>query len=349
MSCIRPEPFALPDRAAARVGDQNEGMRAAYIERPGSAADIRYGELPTPRPGPTDVLVDVIATTVNPVDTFVRSGAFPTPLPLPFVVGRDLVGRVAEAGPGAAGFRVGELVWCNSLGHDGRQGSAAEQAVVPADRLYRLPTGVDPATAVTMLHPVATAHLALFVHGRLRPGETMLVAGGGGNVGAALVALAAGAGARVVATASAADAAFCRRNGATEVLDYRAPDLIDRLRAVCPHGVDVYLDTSGRNELEQVIDLLALRGRIVLIAGARSRPVLPAGPLYTNDRSVIGFVISHATTAELAEAAGTVNRMLAAGRAGPREVVPLPLSAMAEAHRMIEEGELRGRRVVIRP
>ncbi|WP_328850452.1 NADPH:quinone reductase [Micromonospora globbae] len=324
-------------------------MRAAYIERPGPAADIRYGDLPAPRPGPTDVLVDMIATTVNPVDTFVRSGAYRTPLPLPFVVGRDVVGRVAEVGPGAAGFHAGDLVWCNSLGYDGRQGAAAEQAVVPVDRLYRLPAGVDPSTAVTVLHPTATAYLALFVHGRLRPGETVVVAGGAGNVGAALVTLAATAGARVVATASAADAGYCRGNGAAEVLDYRAPDLVDRLRAACPGGADVYIDTAGRNDLGPAIDLLALRGRIVLLAGASSRPVLPVGALYQNDRSVIGFVISHATVAELAEAAGMVNRLLAAGRVAPREIVPLPLSAVGEAHRMLEQGELRGRRVVIRP
>jgi len=324
-------------------------MRAAYIERPGPATDIRYGELPAPRPGPTDVLVDVIATTVNPVDTFVRSGAFPTPLPLPFVVGRDLIGRVAEVGAGVAGFRVGDLVWCNSLGHGGRQGSAAEQAVVPVDRLYRLPDGADPAIGVTLLHPVATAYLALFVHGRLRPGETVVVAGGAGNVGAALVALAATAGARVVATASAADAEFCRRNGAAEVLDYRAPDLVDRLRSACPNGVDIHLDTAGRNELESMIDLLALRGRVVLLAGGGTRPVLPAGALYQYDRTVTGFAISHATTAELAEAARAVNRMLATGRVAPREVVPLPLSAVGEAHRMLEQSELHGRRAVIRP
>ncbi|MFC4021463.1 NADPH:quinone reductase [Micromonospora sp. GCM10011542] len=324
-------------------------MRAAYIERPGPAADIRYGELPAPRPGPTDVLVDVVATTVNHVDTFVRSGAFPTPLPLPFVVGRDLVGRVAEAGPGVTGFGVGDLVWCNSLGHDGRQGSAAEQAVVPADRLYRLPAGVEPATAVAVVHPAATACLGLFTHGRLRMGETVVVAGGGGNVGAALVAFAAAAGARVVATASTADAEFCRTLGAAEVLDYRHPDLIGQLRTACPDGVDVYLDTAGRNELEPVVDLLALRGRIVLLAGAHTRPVLPVGPLYTSDRSIIGFVISHATTSELAEAASMVNHLLAAGRLAPRGIVALPLSAVAEAHRMIEKGELRGRRAVITP
>ncbi|MFD6752973.1 NADPH:quinone reductase [Micromonospora gifhornensis] len=322
-------------------------MRAAYIERPGPVTEIRYGDLPAPRPGPTDVLVDLVATTVNHVDTFVRSGAYPTPLPMPFVVGRDLVGRVVETGPGTAGFHPGDLVWCNSLGYDGRQGAAAEQAVVPVERLYRLPEGVAAATAVTVAHPGATAYLALFVHGRLRVGETVVVAGGGSNVGAALVAFAAAAGARVVATASPRDAEFCRRTGATEVLDHHAPGLADRLRAACPDGIDVYLDTSGHNDLETVVDLLALRGRIVLLAGARSRPVLPVGALYMNDRSVIGFVISHASTAELAEAAAAVNRMLAAGRLAPRAVVPLPLSQVAEAHHMIEQGELRGRRAVI--
>ncbi|WP_344340076.1 alcohol dehydrogenase catalytic domain-containing protein, partial [Kitasatospora putterlickiae] len=165
-------------------------MRAAFIPRLGPATAIRHGEVPEPDPGPTDVLVAVTAVSVNPVDTFVRSGLFRTPLPFPFVIGRDLVGTVLRAGPGAPGFRPGDRVWCNSLGHGGRQGAAAERAAVPADRLYRLPPGVDPAEAVAALHPAATAHLALFTHGGLRTGETVLVGGGGGNVGGALITLA---------------------------------------------------------------------------------------------------------------------------------------------------------------
>ncbi|MEV8511599.1 NADPH:quinone reductase [Dactylosporangium sp. NPDC051484] len=324
-------------------------MRAAYIERLGPPELIRYGELPPPVPGPTDVLVDVIATTVNPVDTFVRSGLFRTPLPMPFVVSRDLVGTVVRAGPGAAGFAPGDTVWCNSLGHAGRQGAAAEQAVVPVERLYRLPAGVAPADAVTVVHPAGTAYLGLFTHGRLRAGETVVVEGAAGNVGSALVVLAAQAGARVVATAAAHDAEYCAGLGADEVLDYRAPDLADRLAKACPDGIDLHLDTSGRNDLATVVELLAFRGRVVLLAGAAARPVLPAGALYMHDRTVTGFVISHATTGELAEAAVTINRLLAAGRLRPRATVDLPLSATAEAHRMIERGELHGRRVVLTP
>lgn len=323
-------------------------MRAAYIEELGPADAIRYGEIAAPRPGPTDVLVNVLATAVNPVDTLVRSGLFPTPVAFPFVVGRDLVGTVAEVGPGVTGFRAGDRVWCNSLGHGGRQGAAAEQAVVAADRLYHLPEGVDPVAAVAAVHPAATAYLALFVHGRLRVGETVLVAGAAGNVGSAMVTMAARAGARVLATAGARDGRYCAELGAAEVFDYRDVELTERIRRAAPVGLDLYVDTAGVNDLETTVELLALRGRVVLMAGIRTRPVLPAGALYVNDRSVVGFVISHATPDELAAAAAYLNDLFAQGALRPRNVEVFPLSAAADVHARMERGELRGRRAVLR-
>lgn len=328
----------LPDR-----------MMAAYVTGPGPADRIRYGPLAVPVPGPTDVLVEVLAVAVNPVDTFVRAGTYRTPMPSPFVIGRDLVGVVAAAGPGVTGFAPGDRVWCNSLGHAGRQGAAAEYAVVAADRLYPLPAGVDPVDAVAVLHPAATAYLALFRHGRLQPGETVYVAGGGGNVGAALIELAAHAGARVVASARDCDHERCRSRGAAAVVDYRAGDLADRLRAHAPHGVDVHIDTSGRHDLVAAVDLLAPGGRIVLLAGRAAAPPLPVGDLYTRDASIVGFAISNATTSDLAAAAGRINQLLAAGALTPTAVQTLPLAAAADAHRLVEEGAAHGRRLVLRP
>jgi 2-desacetyl-2-hydroxyethyl bacteriochlorophyllide A dehydrogenase len=322
-------------------------MHAAFVERTGPPEIIRYGPLPDPVPGPTDVLVEVRYTTVNPVDTFIRSGRYPVPMPLPFVVGRDLVGRVVAAGPGAPGFAVGDPVWCNSLGHGGRQGAAAQLAVVPADRLYHLPPGADPAAAVTVLHPAATAYLALFTHGQLRPGETVLVAGAAGNVGSALVTMAADAGATVVATARPDDAGYCRDLGAARVLDYSDGELAQRLARACPAGADLYLDTSGRNDLELALGVLAERGRIVLLAGMRARPVLPAAAVYLSTASIRGFVISRSTTAELDAAAAAVNRLLAAGRLRSREVRRYPLRETARVHERMERGELTHRRVVL--
>lgn len=324
-------------------------MQAAYIDELGPPEKIRYGTLDDPRPGPTDVLVETVAVSVNPVDTFVRSGVFRTPLPFPFVIGRDLVGRVAETGPGAAGFAPGDLVWCNSLGHGGRQGAAADRAVIAADRLYHLPAGVDPMDAVAVVHLGGTAHLALFRYGGLRPGRTVLVGGGAGHVGGALVAMAAEAGARVIATARPGDARYCRSLGAAEVLDYAAPDLPDRVRELAPAGVDLLLDTSGTNDLETAVPMLAPGGRIVLLAGTRTRPVLPAGELYLKDGSIVGFVISRATSAELAEAAVDINRLLAAGLLRPRALRTLSLADAAEAHRLLEDGGARGRRLVLKP
>jgi NADPH:quinone reductase-like Zn-dependent oxidoreductase len=309
-------------------------MRAAWIDRLGPAENIRYREIPVPAAGPSDVLVRVAAVAVNAVDTFVRSGAYRTLTPFPFVIGRDLVGDVAAVGSPAIGFMPGEKVWCNSMGHGGRQGAAAEYAAVPADRLYRLPDGVNADEAVAILHPAVTAHLALHTHGGLQAGETIYIAGGAGNVGAAAIVLAAHAGARVLTSARAEDVGYCHSLGAAVALDYKAVDLARALREAAADGVSIYLDTSGVNDMALAVDLLATRGRIVLMSGLGARPQLPVGPLYTRDGRIVGFVISNASVPELADA---------------REIDALPLAAAAEAHRRLESGQLRGRRLVLRP
>lgn len=321
-------------------------MKAAYITELGSADAIRYGELPIPSYGPTDVLVKALATAVNPVDTFVRSGAYATPTPFPFVIGRDVVGTVTAAGEGAGAFSPGELVWCNSLGHGGRQGAFAEYAVVPADRLYRAPDDVGPIDLVAAAHPAASAWLALFRHGRLRLGATVYVGGAAGNVGSAAVGLAARAGAHVVATARADDIDFVRTLGAVEVLDYDAADLADRLHAAAPGGYDLHLDTSGHAQLDTAVGLLAHGGRIVAMVGLTGTPVLPIGSLYTRDASIVGFAISNASVRDLAGAATGVVELLRTTPWRPRIADRVPLPQAAEAHRRIEAGGLRGRLVV---
>jgi NADPH:quinone reductase-like Zn-dependent oxidoreductase len=329
-------------------GLQDEVMRAAYIEQIGPPEAITYGDLPEPVGGPTDVVVEMMATTVNPVDTMVRSGAYETFTPFPFIVGRDAVGTVSSVGSGVDRFVVGDLVWTNSLGHDGRQGAAAQRLVVPVDRLYHLPLGVDPLAAVALVHPAATAHLALFVHGRVRAGDVVAVVGAAGNVGAAMVVLARQAGAQVVAIASEADAAYCEEIGAELVLDYAA-DVGTQLRRTYPDGIDVYLDPSGRNEIEAALSMLARRGRIVLLAGGAARPVLPVDTVYMYDRSIIGFVISHATSCELADAARAFNQHVAAGQLQPRGIEHVRLADLAVAHRLVESGPMRGVRLVATP
>lgn len=327
---------------------QDVCMRAAYIEQRGPAENIRYGTLPEPVAGADEVLVQVGAVAVNPVDTFVRSGAYPTSIPLPFVVGRDLVGTVVHD---AGGFRAGDQVWCTSLGYDGRQGATAELATVPAERLYELPADVDPLAAVAVAHPASTAYLATVEYGEIRAGETVLFVGAGGNVGSAAIALAVRSGARVIAVASQRSLDRCRQLGAHEAYDYTT-DWLGPVSKAHHGGVDVYVDTSGVNDLVAAVDLLAPHGRIVLLSGdgtpETQRPV-PLGPLYRKSGSIRGFVMSRASTCQLADAAQRTAILLSAGDLAPNTIDVMQFSEAARAHRRIETEVMGGTRLVLLP
>src|SRR5699024_9726655 len=133
-------------------------------------------------PAATEVLVRMEATEGNHVDLSVRSGAFPTPLPFPFLIGRDLVGTVLALGEAVAAFGPAGRVWRDSLGHAGRQATVAEYVAAPVERLYRLPDGIDPAEAAAVLHAAGTAYIGLVREARLRPGETIVVGSASGAV-----------------------------------------------------------------------------------------------------------------------------------------------------------------------
>ncbi|MER6076425.1 zinc-binding dehydrogenase, partial [Streptomyces sp. NPDC001817] len=170
--------------------------------------------------------------------------------------------------------------------HRPRRGSGATAWVTVAARKRRRPTppppnGADPVAAAAVLHTGATAHLGLFREAQLRLGETIVIGGVGG---AALQS----AGARVIAVARSDQTPWCRANRAQKVLDYRAPDLTGRLRDAAPGGIDVYWGTSGHHDLEQVVPLLAYRGRMITMAALDARPPLPVGALYTRDASLRG-------------------------------------------------------------
>lgn len=316
--------------------------RAAYIDQRGPAESIRIGELPVPELGPDDVLVAVTAVSVNPVDTYVRSGRYDTPIPLPFIVGRDLVGTVAEIGSAVRGLAVGEPVWANSLGHAGRQGASTDLAVVAADRLYQLPDGVDPLVAVAVAHPAVTAYLGWFERARIRPGGTVFVGGGAGNVGIAAIELARTAGVRIIASCRPAHADRCLAAGAHAVVDYRDRELAGAITAAAPDGVDVFWDTSGTNDTDVAAAVLKPGGRM-LVTAARAPITVNLAPLYTRDVAIDGFVISRASAAEFAQAAGLINTLLAAGTLTTRITEQLPLAQAPQAHRLMENGAVDGR------
>ncbi|HEY1320369.1 MAG TPA: NADPH:quinone reductase [Streptosporangiaceae bacterium] len=317
-------------------------MKAAYVENFCDATGIQYGDLPDPVPGAGEVLVEVEATGVDMVDTFVRSGAWRTEVSFPLALGRDLVGTIAAAGPGVGGLAVGDRVWTNSAGYGGRPGATAEFAVVPRDRLYRLPAGADPMAFVAALHPGATAHGALAGLARVQPGETVVVIGGNGAVGMCLVQLAAARGARVIAVVREERAAGALRQlGAQQVtVSPDAGQALAGARANATDGVDVVVDTTGRADFSGAPGLLNQRGRIVLVAGSGRRIELDQWRFYLSELQLLGFIMSGMTVTELADAAEWINTRPAANPLTVSVGQVLGFADAAEAHAMLERREL---------
>lgn len=323
-------------------------MKAAYIEHPGPPESIRYGELPAPVVGEQDVLVKVAAVTVDLIDTYIRSGAYKTPLPWPFIVGRDMTGVVAQIGTAVRRFKPGERVWANNQGYDGRQGTFAEYVSVDERLLYPLPPGVDMQEAVAVLHSALTAVVGLFARARLQAGETIFVNGGSGNVGSAVLQLAKASGARVIVTAGNEEKIrWCRELGADLVINYKTQNVEQAIKAFASNGVDIYWDATIAPEVERALSVIAHRGRLILMAGLTHHCTLPVGPFYTRNCTLYGFTVTDATVEELSECAAQINSWLAKGALKAKIVDTLPLSKTAEAHRMYETNELFGKLVLL--
>lgn len=317
-------------------------MKAAFIDQPGPPESITYGDLPTPEPTGRQVRVRVTAVAVNPIDTYLRSGAVAMPLPKPYIVGCDLAGVVEATGPGATRFHAGDRVWGSNQGLLGRQGTFAEHAAVDEAWLHPIPAGVADEAAAAVALVGITAHLGLVRHAQLQRGETILVIGGSGGVGSTVVQMARALGARVIATAgSDAKAAVCRALGAHEVILYRQQDLSAEVKRLAPEGVQVWWETQREPDFERAVPLLSRRGRFILMAGREARPVFPVGPFYVKDCSLHGFAMFNASAEEQRPGAEAIGQWLAGGQLKPRIDRVLPLAEAAAAHRLQEDNTLR--------
>ena len=318
-------------------------MKAAFIRETGPAESIQVGELPMPEPKAGQVRVRVQAASVNPVDTYIRSGTVQMPLPSPFIVGCDMAGVVDAVGANVTGIREGDRVWCSNQGLLGRQGTFAEYVVVDAPWLYPLPDGVDPKTAAACALVGITAHLGLFREARLRANDILLVIGGTGGVGSMVVQMAKAAGAVVIATGGGAEKArLCKELGADLAIDYRSENISEKVREYAPTGVNVFWETRREPDFDFAVDLMAERGRMVLMAGRDARPAFPVGPFYVKGCSLHGFVMFKATSDEMRMAADDINVWMADGSLKPRIDRVMTLDQAAQAHQVQEQATLQG-------
>ncbi|MFO1003161.1 MAG: NADPH:quinone reductase [Planctomycetaceae bacterium] len=320
-------------------------MKAAFIKTTGSPDCIHFAELPAPVPTGNQVLVRTQSVAVNPIDTYIRSGSVKANLPDPYIIGIDIAGIVEAVGPECTRYKTGDRVWGSNQGLAGRQGCFAELCSIGEQWLYPVPDGVSFEAAAAGAMVGITAHLGLFFHGSLKSGEVVFVNGGSGGVGSAVVQLAKAAGATVITSAgSLKKANECRAHGADYVIEYRTDDVDQRLAEItkATGPIHLWFETHRVPTPERSIPLMAMRGRLIFMAGRDARPILPLGPFYTRDLRAIGFAMFNASPDEQRTAASDLNRMLDAGHWKPAIGARFPLSQAAAAHRLQEENTLHG-------
>jgi NADPH2:quinone reductase len=317
-------------------------MKAAFIETTGSPDVIRYGDLPTPGPRAGEVLVRVGASALNPIDLYVRAGTVAMAMPRPFVPGCDLAGTVEAVGPGASRFKPGDRVWGSNQGLLGRQGTLAQYAAVAEEWLYPTPPKVSDVDAAAAALTGITAHLGLFRDARLQQGETVFVNGGTGGVGSMVVQMTKAVGGRVITTVGSEEKARqCRSWGADWVLNYKSDDVPAKVQEFTGgKGVNVWYETQREPDFLRTVELMAPRGRIIVIAGRQARPPFPVGPFYVKGLALYGFAMFNAPPAEQRRAAEDINPWLAEGKLRAPVGRTFPLAEAAAAHRLLEENTL---------
>jgi NADPH:quinone reductase len=321
-------------------------MKAIRVHAPGGPEALRYEDVPQPGPGPGEVLVKIEAAGVNFIDVYQRNGHYK--VAVPFTLGQEAAGTVAAAGVGVAEPKVGDRVAYTAV-----LGAYAEYAVVPADRVVRLPDGVSAKQGAAAMLQGLTAHYLATTTYPLKPGDACLVHAAAGGTGLLLCQIAKIRGARVLGTVSTREkAALARGAGADEVILYTEQDFEAEVKRLTNGaGLQVIYDSVGKTTFEKGLNCLARRGMMVLF-GQSSGPVGPFDPQVLNQKGSLFLTrptIVHyiATRAELLARAGDVLGWIKNGKLKVRIDRELPLAQAAEAHRLLEARKTTGKVLLI--
>ena len=319
-------------------------MRAVVVERFGAPEVLVVRDVPPPAAGPGEVVVDVHAAGVNYPDLLVVGGAYQFLPPLPFTPGKEVAGVVGEVGAGVSGLEPGQRVLAQ-VEHGGYQ----ERLAVPAAQVVPIhdDIGFPEAAAFGLVH--LTSHFALVRRARLQPGETVLVTGAGGGVGAAGVQLAKAFGARVIAVVrDGSGVAAAHALGADHVLPVDPAGLRDRVRDLTGgRGADVVLESVGGEVFRAALRATAWEGRIVVIGFASGEiPEIKAGHVLVKNISVLGLQVSDYRDREpgaVREVLAELLQLHADGRLRVPLAATFPLEDAAKALDALRAGAVGGR------
>lgn len=322
-------------------------MFAMIIRETGGPEVFEYAELPTPVPGPGEVLVQVAYAGVNPADWKNRQGMLAAfrPYTFPYVIGFDAAGVVAAVGAGVEDLSVGDRVFTPTNHGQGGQGSYAEYTLAGADRVARIPAALEFREAAALPVAALTAWQGLFDRGGLQSGHRLLVHGGSGGVGSFAVQFARWHGAQVAATCSSPNVEYLKSLGVERVIDYVTEDIATAVQEWAPQGLDFLMDAVGVSTLPRALDLVAVGGTLVSI------------PTLVDDGDV-GAAMAEAeqkgvkrcfSTMDDNDCAGTLREIAGLLASGQIQLPPLReflLEDVAQAHELVERGHNRGKIVL---
>jgi len=306
-------------------------MKAIQIQAFGGVEVLQLQDVPRPEPQADEILVRVLAAGVNPVDAKIRQGGFGRMLglKLPLIPGLDVAGVVEATGPNVTRFKQGDPIYaCIDLK---REGGYAEFAIVKETQASLKPKGLTFDGAAAMPVAAATAWQALVQIANLKEGQTVLIHGGSGGVGIFAIQIAKSCGAKVIATASAANQEFMRDLGADRVLDYNATKFEEVVK-----DVDVVLDSVAGETLKRSYGVVKKGGIIVSLLAPPDKAELDA-------RGIRGTAFLVSPDASLL---GELTKLVEAKKLKPVVSKTFPLAEAARAHEAIETGHTRGKIVL---
>jgi len=305
-------------------------MKAAYIERHGGPDVLKYGDMPDPVAGPGQVVVDIVAASVNGADWKVRDGKSGQLSRFPYILGRDFSGVVSAVGEGVTDLRVGDEVF--AVCDVGQEGAYAEKIAIKAAIVAKKTPALSHVDAAALALAGLTAICTVEDTLKLKKGETILIQGGAGGVAAFAIQLAKHLGARVITTASAANHDYVRSLGADEIIDYNATDFTKVVK-----DCDAVFDTVGGDVAQRSFAVLKPGGRAAFIGSGPQAPKPDRGDV-TALRPSVGRDRPHLER---------IVELVRIGAVRPPEVTKYKLSDAVAAHKVSESRHFRGKLVFV--
>jgi NADPH2:quinone reductase len=323
-------------------------VKAVLCKQHGPPESLVVEDLPSPTPGPGQVVISMKAASVNFPDVLIIQNKYQVKPPLPFSPGSELAGVVKTVGEGVTRFKPGDRVMAITT-----YGAFAEEVASDEARLVPIPDGMDFPTASAFLLTYGTSDHALSDRGQLEPGERLLVLGAAGGVGLSAVEIGKALGAYVIAGASSAEKlALCRDHGADAGIDYAAEDLRERIEALTGgDGVDVVYDPVGGRYTEPALRSLRWRGRLLVVGFAAGEiPKIPLNLTLLKGCSIVGVNIGGFARREsdhFAARVGQLTRWFQEGRLRPHVSETMPLERAPDALARMAARQVKGKIVLL--